>query len=89
MDNIPKMQTIKELAALMKESGNTHITESTIRRFISDGLLPCVRAGKKTLISLEVFQRFLNGETVGAAIPEPTTKVIPIKAIKESYAERS
>ena len=84
MNTLPKMRTVAEIAAIVKQAdSDTHITESTIRRFIRDGTLPCVRAGKKVLISLEVFYRFLNGETVAEPIPVSQTPIIPIEKFRQ------
>ena len=63
MNTIPKMRTIKEIIKIMKEADpETAMSERAIRSLATSGELPCVRVGSKILISLEAFNRFLNGE---------------------------
>ena len=61
---LPKMRTIKELAKLLKEEDpQTAMSERGIRSLAVSGQIPCVRVGTKILISLEAFNRCMNGET--------------------------
>ena len=82
MESLPRMRNVKELVAMVKESDpNTSITEYTIRKLITSGELPCVRTGRKILISVEVFERFLRGEKVTEPMPEIPPEIPRVKRI--------
>lgn len=60
---MPKMRTIQEAAAEIKERDpNTAITPYAIRQMVLNGNLPHVKAGKKYLINLDVLERYLCNE---------------------------
>ena len=78
---VPKMRTIKELAAIVKKADpETKLTERAIRTLTSSGELPSVRVGSKFLISLEVFNEFLTGGTTN--IVDRCRKCADVKPIK-------
>ena len=61
---VPQMRTVKELVSRVKElDPQTHITESAVRRLIKCGELPHISIGRKVLISVEVFDRYLNSNS--------------------------
>ena len=55
-ENKITMLTIKEAAALVDG-----LTEYRVRELCKSGELPCVKAGKKYLINLDVLFQFLGG----------------------------
>lgn len=58
-------RTIKEAAAYFKElDPGTSLTETAIRRLIRSGDVPCVRVGKKYLVTLEALEDYLQGRTL-------------------------
>lgn len=60
---MPKMRTIQEAAAEIKERDpNTAITPYAIRQMVLNGNLPHIKAGKKYLINLDVLERYLCNE---------------------------
>ncbi len=68
---IPKMRTIKELAAIVKKSDpETKLSERAIRTLAKSGELPSVQIGNKYLISLETFEEFLKGNTQRGNVAE-------------------
>lgn len=61
---MPQMRTIDQAAILMRERDpDTALTKTALRRLIITHQLPHVRIGQKYLISLEVLESFLLGET--------------------------
>ena len=60
-------RTIKEAAAYYKAlDPHTALTETAIRMLLRTGQVPCVRIGKKYLVTLEALDQFLAG-TVSAS----------------------
>lgn len=58
---IPRMRTIKEAAAEMKQlDEHTAMTEWHIRQLALSGVLPRVKAGKKYLINLDTLFEYLE-----------------------------
>jgi hypothetical protein len=61
---IPRMRTVKEAAAELKEiDPHTAITEYHIRQLALQGVLPRVQAGKKLLINLDTLIEYLENPT--------------------------
>ena len=59
--NIPRMRTVKEAAAELKElDPNTALSEWRIRELALSGILPRVQAGKKLLINLDTLIEYLE-----------------------------
>ncbi|MFV0342623.1 MAG: hypothetical protein ACK5JH_06975 [Anaerocolumna sp.] len=60
---LPRMRSIKETAKYFKDlDPETQITESTIRRLISEGTIPVVKSGVKFLLNLDLLIDYLSGE---------------------------
>lgn len=58
---IPRMRTVKEAAAELKElDPHTALSEWRIRELALSGVLPRVQAGKKLLINLDILIEYLN-----------------------------
>lgn len=58
----PRMRTIKQAIAELKEKdSNTAFTESALRRAVSSGDIPHIRAGNKVLVNLDTVESYLNG----------------------------
>lgn len=58
---IPRMRTVKEAAAELKElDPHTALSEWRIRELALSGVLPRVQAGKKLLINLDTLIEYLN-----------------------------
>lgn len=58
----PRMRTIKQAIAELKEKdSNTAFTESALRRAVSSGDIPHIKAGNKVLVNLDTVESYLNG----------------------------
>lgn len=61
----PKIRTIKQtIAELKAEDCGTAFTESALRRAISSGAIPHIRAGNKILVNLDTVKQYLSGELI-------------------------
>ena len=59
-----RTRTIKEAAAYFRKNDpQTCLTETAIRTLLRTGAVPSVKVGKKYLVSLEVLNAYLSGET--------------------------
>ena len=55
-------RTIREAAAWFKsQDPQTCLTETAIRTLVRTGQVPCVRVGKKYLVTLEALEEYLSG----------------------------
>lgn len=58
---MPRMRTIQEAAAELKQSDpNTAVTAYAIRQMVLNGTIPCIYAGKKRLINIDLLEEFLS-----------------------------
>lgn len=58
---MPRMRTIQEAAKeLRKSDPNTALTPYAIRQMVLKGEIPCVCAGKKRLINMDILEAYLN-----------------------------
>ena len=58
---MPRMRTIQEAAKELRESDpNTALTPYAIRQMVLKGEIPCVCAGKKRLINMDILEAYLN-----------------------------
>ena len=58
---MPRMRTIQEAAKELRQSDpNTALTPYAIRQMVLKGEIPCVRAGKKRLINMDILEAYLN-----------------------------
>lgn len=58
-----RMRTIPEAAAELKANDpRTAVTPYAIRQMVLSGTIPCIYAGKKRLINMDILERFLNGQ---------------------------
>lgn len=63
----PRMRTIKQAIAELKAAdSSTAFTESALRRAITSGDIPHIRAGNKILVNLDTVERYLSGELITA-----------------------
>ena len=61
---IPRMRTVKEAAAELKElDPHTALSEWRIRELALSGVLPRVQAGKKLLINFDLLLEYLQDPT--------------------------
>ena len=59
---MPRLRTLTETYNYIKEQDNeTAITPNALRRMVVSGQIPCVKAGKKYLIDLDVLFEYLKG----------------------------
>lgn len=57
-------RTIREAAAWFKDQDpQTCLTETAIRTLVRSGRVPCVRVGKKYLVTIEALENYLSGQT--------------------------
>lgn len=72
MAGIPRMRTIQQCAAYLKERDpGTSVGEWCIRQMVNRGEIPVVRSGRRILINLDMLMAYLAGD--GPA-PEPESK---------------
>jgi len=65
-------RTIREAAACFKRRDpQTCLTETAIRMLVRSGQVPCVKVGKKYLVTLEALEEYLAGKN-RRVIPEET-----------------
>ena len=56
-------RTIREAAAWFREQDpETSLTETAIRTLLRTGQVPCIRVGKKYLVTLEALESYLAGQ---------------------------
>ena len=66
-------RTIREAAAWFKnQDPQTCLTETAIRTLLRSGRVPCVRVGKKYLVTIEALEAYLSG---GETVPAPSENV--------------
>lgn len=71
MSNTPKIRTIKQtIQELKAKDSATAFTESALRRAISSGDIPHIRAGNKILVNLDIVESYLSGNDVSHRVPE-------------------
>ena len=67
---MPRLRTLTETYNYIKGMDNeTAITPNALRRMVVSGKIPCVRAGKKYLIDLDVLFEFLKGTRPEDVLP--------------------
>ena len=67
-------RTIREAAAWFKDQDpQTCLTETAIRTLVRSGRVPCVRVGKKYLVTIEALENYLSGQTE-APVPSVTQR---------------
>lgn len=65
MSVTPRMRTIKQaINELKTQDSETAFTESALRRAISSGDIPHLRAGNKILVNLDTVEKYLSGELI-------------------------
>ena len=74
-------RTIREAAAWFKsQDPQTCLTETAIRTLVRMGQVPCVRVGKKYLVTLEALEEYLSG---GKTANEPL-----VNAVRDVWREK-
>ncbi len=59
-----RTRTIREAAEYFKSADpQTSLTEYAIRTLLRTGMVPCVRVGKKYLVTIEALEAYLAGST--------------------------
>lgn len=77
---MPRIRTLAETYQYIKEIDNaTAITPNALRRMVVSGQIPCVKAGKKYLIDLDVLFEYLKGTRPEDVLPGYKN---PIKVIR-------
>ncbi|MBW7572429.1 MerR family transcriptional regulator [Caproiciproducens faecalis] len=67
---MPRLRTLTETYNYIKEQDNeTAITPNALRRMVVSGQIPCVKAGKKYLIDLDVLFEYLKGTKPEDVLP--------------------
>ena len=70
-------RTIREAAAWFKaQDPQTCLTETAIRTLVRSGTVPCVRVGKKYLVTVEALETYLTGTAKPSASPAPKHKKV-------------
>ena len=71
--SITGIPTVKKLSEAASYFG---LSDYTVRRWVNEGRLPCVRAGRKIYISIEAMAQFLQGSCLPNKPEAPTPKHI-------------
>lgn len=67
---MPRIRTLKDTYEFLREMDpNTAVTPNALRRMVVSGQVPCVKAGKKYLIDLDVLFDYLKGTKPEEALP--------------------
>lgn len=67
---MPRLRTLSETYDYIKElDPETAITPNALRRMVVSGHIPCVRAGKKYLIDLDILFEYLKGTRPEDVLP--------------------
>lgn len=65
-----RIRTLAETYQYIKEMDkDTAITQNALRRMVVSGQIPCVKAGKKYLIDLDVLFEYLKGTRPENVLP--------------------
>lgn len=84
--NIPRMRTVKEAAAEIKQlDAHSALTEWRIRELALSGVLPRVQAGKKLLINLDTLFEYLENPTAAKFQPKHTAANTAVQGIRKIY----
>ena len=60
-----RTRTIREAAIYFREEDpQTCLTETAIRTLLRTGAVPCIRVGKKYLVTVEALEAYLKGEAI-------------------------
>lgn len=79
MSVTPRMRTIKQaINELKTQDSETAFTESALRRAISSGDIPHLRAGNKILVNLDTVEKYLSGELI---IPDKLPRINNIRPL--------
>ena len=79
MSVVPRMRTIKQAITELKATDTeTAFTETALRRAISSGDIPHIRAGNKILVNLDTVEKYLSGELI---IPDKLPRINNIRPL--------
>jgi hypothetical protein len=68
--NMPRIRTLSEVYSYIKDMDpDTAITQNALRRMVVSGQVPCIKAGKKYLIDLDVLFEYLKGVKPEEVLP--------------------
>ena len=68
-------RTIREAAVWFKsQDPQTCLTETAIRTLLRSGRVPCVRVGKKYLVTIEALEAYLSGVDTTPVPSEKTSR---------------
>ena len=72
-----RMRTIKQtIEYIRSEDPETALTESALKRLVSNGAIPSVKVGRKRLLSLDVLSEVLKSAKAASPVPEAPSGVI-------------
>lgn len=67
---MPRIRTLSETYQFIKEmDAETAITPNALRRMVVSGHVPCIKAGKKYLIDIDVLLEYLKGTRPEDVLP--------------------
>ena len=69
--SVTGIPTVKKLSEAASYFG---LSDYTVRRWVNEGKLPCIRAGRKIYINLETMAVFLRGSCLQNELEAPTPK---------------
>lgn len=82
MNNVPRMRTLPECIAMLKElDPDTAVTLTALRRKVKCGELPSVEVGSKKLVNFDILL-----ESLCVSVPAPISETGKIRRIDEKGA---
>ena len=62
---MPRIRSIQETYQMLKtDDPNTKVTVGMLRRWVSDGTIPTIRAGRKILLNYDILLAYLSTPSV-------------------------
>lgn len=82
---LPRMRTIaKALEEISAADPNTALTQNQLRKLVKSGAIPCVHAGRHTLINLDILIAYLASDEYQLGEPaKPAREYGKIRCIAE------
>ena len=81
-------RTIREAAAWFKsQDPQTCLTETAIRTLVRTGQVPCVRVGKKYLVTLEALEEYLTGYFTDGVLRLDAADVDEIEKMAQAFEQ--
>ena len=81
---LPRMRTIaKALEEISAADPNTALTQNQLRKLVKSGAIPCVHAGRHTLINLDILIAYLASDEYQQSLPANMAKFAVLQNKKD------